>query len=84
MQAELVLKVENTLLGEGPIWDYRSQQLWWIDIPNGRLHCFEPKSGKNNFFTIGQMLGAAILYEKGGFILAMQHELHFSILKQKH
>ena len=77
MKAELILKIENTLLGEGPVWDYRSQQLWWVDIPNGLLHCYDPQSRNSSSYAVGQMLGAAIPAEKGGFILAMHHGFSF-------
>jgi sugar lactone lactonase YvrE len=32
-----ILKVRNTV-GEGNLWDWRRQLLWWTDIPNRTLY----------------------------------------------
>ena len=77
MEAQLILHLENTQLGEGPVWDYRIQQLWWVDILSGLLHLYQPKDGTNQSYAIGQMLGAAVPCEKDGLVLAMQHGLPF-------
>ena len=37
MQAELLFDA-RALLGEGPIWDARTQTLYWVDILNRRIH----------------------------------------------
>ena len=58
MKAHSVQQIPNTLLGEGPVWDYRSQKLWWVDITNGLLHRYDPQ-GTSQTFNIGQMVGAA-------------------------
>lgn len=34
-------------LGEGTLWDARSQQLLWVDIMRARLYRFDPNSGVN-------------------------------------
>lgn len=78
MKAELILQIKNTKLGEGPVWDHRIQKLWWVDIPNGLIHCYNPENGHNTTHSIGQMVGAAIPCEKEGqMILAMQHGFAF-------
>lgn len=77
MKAQPVLRIENTLLGEGPVWDYRRKELWWVDIENGLLHFYHPQKDRNRTYGIGQMVGAAIPCEKGGLILAMHHGLAF-------
>ena len=77
MKAVPFIHIKNTLLAEGPVWDYRTQELWWVDIPKGLLHCHHYKSGNNRSYSIGQMLGAAVPCEGEGFILAMQHGLAF-------
>jgi len=73
LKAKLLLHVPDTKLAEGPVWDYRIQRLHWVDIPNGRLHTFDPKTGENQWKSFGQMIGAAVPRESGGFMLAMQH-----------
>jgi len=77
MKAESVLQVPNTLLGEGPVWDYRSQELWWVDITNGLLHCYRPQNNSNQSYSIGQMVGGVIPCDKSGLILGMEHGFAF-------
>ena len=77
MQAEPILQIKNTALGEGPVWDYRTQKLWWVNIPHGLIHHFDPKTGENRTYSVGQMVGGAIPCKSGGLILAMQHGFAF-------
>ena len=37
MQTELLYDTKATL-GEGPIWDARTQTLYWLDILNKRIY----------------------------------------------
>lgn len=77
LTAQLAFHLPDTLLGEGPVWDHRLQKLWWVDIPNGLLHCYDPQSDDNQTHSIGQMVGAAIPCEQGGLILVMEHGFAF-------
>lgn len=77
MKATPFLHIPNTSLGEGPVWDYRTQQFWWVDIPNGILHCHDYQSAKNKSYQMGQMLGSVVPCENGDLILSMQHGFVF-------
>ncbi|MDA0196145.1 MAG: SMP-30/gluconolactonase/LRE family protein [Bacteroidetes bacterium] len=77
LKAEVVLQKPHTLLGEGPVWDYRNQELWWVDITNGLLHCYRPQNNTNRSYSIGQMVGAVIPCEKSELLLAMEHGFAF-------
>ena len=37
MKAELYHKIDCEL-GEGPVWDHRSNELIWVDIEGKKLH----------------------------------------------
>lgn len=45
-------------VGEGPVLDPRSGLLAWVDIPAGRLHLSEPRSGGDRVTRYGTILGA--------------------------
>jgi len=77
MKVEPIIKIKNTKLGEGPLWDYRSNELLWVDIPNGLIHFCNLENQTCNTDDIGQMVGAAIPCDNGNLLLAMQHGFAF-------
>lgn len=77
LSADLILSVPGTLLGEGPVWDYRTEILWWVDILQGRLNAYEPSKGSNTTYEIGQYVGAAVPRKAGGLVLALHEGLAF-------
>lgn len=68
---------ERDLTGEGPLWHPDEQRLYWVDIPAGKLHRFDPSTGEHECcyqrdgaiggFTI-QADGALLLFEENGRI----------------
>jgi sugar lactone lactonase YvrE len=62
----LDLRVE---LGECPVWCERSQSLYWIDIYAGDLHRFDPSSGQDRSWPMGEAIGSFALCESEGVIL---------------
>jgi sugar lactone lactonase YvrE len=72
MHAELVLDAQATV-GEGAIWHAREQRLYWVDIPPGRLHVFDPRDGSDRVFELGQMVGTVVPRARGGLMLALEH-----------
>jgi len=67
MKPELLFDT-NAELGEGPIWDARSQTLYWVDIVAKRIY-----AGSELFAELDdyEFLGCIAPREKGGFILAL-------------
>ena len=71
-------------LGEGPVWDARSQLLYWVDIYNHRVHQFNPETGRNRFIDVGETVGAIALVESDPakaesetLIMALRHGLAY-------
>ncbi len=58
-------------IGEGPCWDVAGQVLWWVDIPPGTLHRFEPSTGTDRPLAVGRPLGAVAVRRGGGLVLAV-------------
>jgi len=71
LTAERALKVQAEL-GEGPLWDHKEKVLWWVDITAKKVHRFDPKSGKDNSWNVGQMVGTVVCRKKGGLMLALE------------
>lgn len=64
-------------LGEVPIWDATENLLYWIDIYNYRVHQFNPATGKDKFFDVGDVVGAIAKAGDNRCILALRHQLAF-------
>ena len=57
-------------LGEGPIWDAASKRVLWVDILQGRVHRFDPASGRAEMREIGRPVGAVTPSRDGSLVLA--------------
>lgn len=62
-QAELEYQSEAKL-GEGAFWDYRTQQLYWIDILDNSLHIYNPKTKKNRSLSTASTIGTVVPSKK--------------------
>lgn len=72
MTADLELVLDaGADLGEAPSWDARSDRLLWVDITAGIVHRFDPRSGRDETFEVGQPVGAAVPTIDGGWALAV-------------
>lgn len=59
-------------LGEGPCWDARNNLLHWVDIERFALHSYDPAQKTERVINVGQHLGAAVMRQSGGFLLALR------------
>jgi sugar lactone lactonase YvrE len=59
--------------GEGPVWDGRTGELVWVDIPAGLLHRSDLSSGTDIVTPAGMKLGAVAVASSGGFAAAAEH-----------
>jgi sugar lactone lactonase YvrE len=58
-------------LGEGPSWDPATSWLLWVDITGEVVHRFDPASGDDERFEVGQPVGAAVPTSDGRLALAV-------------
>ncbi|PTL37784.1 SMP-30/gluconolactonase/LRE family protein [Alkalicoccus saliphilus] len=70
-EAELILDAKAAL-AEGPAWDDRQNKLIWVDINGYKVNVFDPATGENKSYDVGQHAGAAAVREDGGLILALR------------
>ncbi|WP_136440951.1 SMP-30/gluconolactonase/LRE family protein [Pacificoceanicola onchidii] len=64
-------------IGEGAVWDVGDQRLWWVDIPNGLIHRYDPERGTNETFEFGEPVGCIARREKGGLVVAAKSGFWF-------
>lgn len=78
MTAEVELVLDALAeLGEGPCWDPDSNRLIWVDITADAVHRFDPASGEDERFEIGQPVGAAVPATDGRLALAVSDGFAF-------
>jgi sugar lactone lactonase YvrE len=58
-------------LGEGPVWDDQDQALYWVDIPQGRVHRMDA-AGSFTTWDVGQPAGAVVPRASGGLVVAVR------------
>lgn len=57
-------------LGEGPVWDVARQRLLFVDILRAYVHSFDPATGVDRAYDVGQPVGAICCAERGDWVLA--------------
>ncbi len=68
---ELLLNT-RALVGEGPLWDEKNQLLYWVDILSSQLYAYDPATGENQSWDVGQHVGTVVLRQSGGVMLAVR------------
>ena len=71
LEVEVVLDA-HAHVGEGPVWDDRTNTLVWVDIMGQAIHVYDPTTGQDKAMDVGQPVGAAALRERGGLVLALR------------
>jgi sugar lactone lactonase YvrE len=68
--AELVLDAKARL-GEGAVWDAERARLYWVDIEGYEVHVFDPATGRDRSFAVGDYVGTVVPRARGGVVLAL-------------
>ena len=68
-QAELVLDAQAEL-GEGPFWHSEHQLLYWLDIDEKQLHCFDPATQVHLSETVNRHVACAVPTNDKSLLLA--------------
>ncbi len=81
VRIETLVPCQNHL-GESPIWDDRENRLYWVDgtgprVGNPSLWRLELSTGKIDSWRTTQDVGAMVLRESGGAVLAMNDGFYF-------
>jgi sugar lactone lactonase YvrE len=65
-------------LGEGPVWDAAESCLWFVDVPQQRVHRLDPVGGTLVSQKVGQQVGSAIPRRDGGLVLGLADGIHLA------
>lgn len=82
-QAELVLDSQASL-GEGAIWNHKTETLLWVDIEKGILNEFDPETAANRSFDMNQRIGTVVPVDMGGVLVALEDGVYtFNLMEEK-
>lgn len=56
--------------GEGPLWDTRSNKLYWLDIAQRILHCHDPRLDTDKEFKLTERVSCIVPYGESDFAAA--------------
>jgi sugar lactone lactonase YvrE len=75
MRIEIAVDAGNGV-GEGPFWDARAGELWWVDIPGQVVLAWKPGEPRPRRWPVPDFPSAVVLRERGGALLAMRDGLY--------
>jgi len=58
-------------IGESAVWCTETHSLFWVDIPKGTLNSFDPTTGHNQSWSMGESLGCFALTNRATIVLAL-------------
>lgn len=71
MRAEVVVPA-SCQLGEGSLWDVAHARLFWVDIVGQRVFAYDPISGHNLEYDVGEDVGTVVVAENGKLVLGLR------------
>jgi len=73
---ELLTATTRAVLGESPVWDERTQTLYWVDIESGLVHHCRADGSAAGCHAIGQRIGCvALRTSRPGFIAGLERSV---------
>ena len=54
----------NSKLGEGAFWNHKTNELYWIDILDNKLHLYNPKTQTNKYLDTPSSIGTVVPSDK--------------------
>jgi D-xylonolactonase len=74
--ARLLISQSRAVLGEGPVWDERTQTFYWVDIERGQLYSCSAEGANERSVAIGQRVGCvAMRQHHPGFIAGLERSI---------
>jgi len=73
--ADLEYEIKSQL-GEGAVWNYKTQELYWIDIEGKLLHIYNPKTKINRSFPTPSRIGTVVPFTKTEAVVALEDGIY--------
>ena len=66
----------HSLLGEGAFWNYKSQELYWIDIDGKLVHIYNPETKTNRSFPTPSRVGTVVPQTDSTAVIALEDGIY--------
>lgn len=73
--AELEFEIKAQL-GEGAFWNYKTQEFYWVDIIDKKLHIYNPSAKSNKSFEMPSAVSTVVPYTKEEAIVALEDGIY--------
>lgn len=64
-------------LGEGPVWDAYRNEIYWLDILNGKIHQYSMTDCNVKTYTVHAMVGCLAICKNGELLVALEDGFGF-------
>lgn len=81
MEVELLYDSKCNL-GEGPVWDHKSNIFYWVDILEKCIFMYDPSNDKVRTTKLDQYVGCVAPRKNGGLVMGLKHGFYFYDWKQ--
>ena len=74
MEKQLLAELEyetKSLLGEGAFWNYKTQELYWVDIEGKKLNIYDPTTKNNRSISMPSLIGTVVPYKENEAVVAL-------------
>ena len=69
-EVECIWKGPN-ILGEGPIWNWKDNALYWVDCDKPAVHRIDTDTNEVTTWTVAETIGSMVFREKGGIVAGL-------------
>lgn len=72
----LITPLTRAVLGESPVWDERTETLYWVDIERGSIHHCREDGSEEHTRAVGERIGCiALRRDAPGFIAGLERQV---------
>ena len=61
---------QRCTLGEGPVWDVKRNEIYWVDIINGIIHYYSFLDYVHKSYSVNEMIGSYAICKNDNLIIA--------------
>lgn len=63
-------------LGEGALWNYQTQEFYWIDIVNKQFHIYNPAKKSNKTYPMPSQIGTVVPQNENTAVVALEDGIY--------